>query len=1401
MDAWLRRLNSSGPTSTSQSASSSRSSTAARSGYGARYSAPKKSASRPTSYYTSGYSSRPTPKAPARRPVSRPTSYYTGASRGSSGPSYTGGQRSTYKAPAPKPVSRPTSYYTGASRGSSGPSYTGGQRSTYKAPAPRLASRPTSYYTSGYSSRSTYQAPAPRLASRPTSYYTGASRVYSGPSYSSGQRSSYAAPPLRPTSHYRGVVRPRITATNKTVINTRDYTGKTTFAGSPGLSAARALGGASNGLVGMNPELVERLATALKGTRNTFGNVNSLLRSAGFLSGLVTGMEPNVDTLAEMGFDAGLVLSRGARALLGHNVNPGISGFAGGRLTSPGDPLIRRFGSQGHPTATSPTGTRTSGRRLARMRADGSAPDGSTYEAADRALLGRTGSGTATGRTTTGRSTGTGADRALLNRDPLGVAGPAAELRRLSALAEQGAISDNDPRIDEASRALRKQISRQVAPGDVAAVMHSVIGGATGQQAIRRVNPPSRTASSPYGDPHLMSDAQLHAAIMNWPGTDNDPLLDGLVRERNSRTTPEGGWDGLGQARVTWEVFGARGNGQTAALNTDDAIGVELAAHLEAEGFEPEHAEEIAAGIRTRFPGIEIRDYEGFAHAIRTGWTINEDANAAGRDPSPEDFFDLAAEYGIDTVTGLNSDLYNSGREAIAVYADMEGVRVTDQMVADIFAYAQLHGTETAYAAQIYFGLDLMELPPDVDGTKITDPLVAEQGLIIDLETRTIDAMNGLSGLVKEYENSNWRLATNDWISLSPSEREWRGIDTNGDGISEAPPGVGDMSREAFDSLDAILRDAAVELQETAPTQQAVQQQVNYVTALRFVQNNASLIGHGVEVDPNTPAQTATLTLLSAHQDEIVGLLSPEYDADLDLWILPTMLTDQTAGIDTYDGTDYFSTNQQVSISGEVSLSEIERILAIYDSQQTAPPGVDRIISPGLARAFRALLADPELIAAIAPRDTDDTFSEPTTLHAVDLVHNPGQAIDRDFVATVLAPYQDEIDAIKNGQTPDGERNRSDYEKFVQDLSDDPTVPKLVIEAAELALSKGYTDERFIDQLHVALDVIGALPIPIVSELADLTNAGLYAVVDRDAVNAGISLAGLAPVAGSVIVAARYTDEAIDLARALDNGDITTVFGATMKNTSGVPVAVRFDDGYVRIVAPGERFVDFRVLQDPTPVLRGAPNMVPNTTLRADGLTTDQASYFRRQIDNATSAQAADAARYARYMTSRNNLGKVVKSQDEWLILRSQAEANRVAGKANEAMGRNAVSEYTGIDLVDNDVGDIVRYTDEAGTPTRPDSVSPEIVHEHKNLAGQKTVVYNTAQIRAQRELAVAEGQDMIVSISRENADLANGIPRPSSNLKPNDLLDEQLEVLFVDPVTGSVTHEWDFLNRVWVSV
>ena len=92
--------------------------------------------------------------------------------------------------------------------------------------------------------------------------------------------------------------------------------------------------------------------------------------------------------------------------------------------------------------------------------------------------------------------------------------------------------------------------------------------------------------------------------------------------------------------------------------------------------------------------------------------------------------------------------------------------------------------------------------------------------------------------------------------------------------------------------------------------------------------------------------------------------------------------------------------------------------------------------------------------------------------------------------------------------------------------------------------------------VHNALDIVGL--VPIAGEVADLINALVYVVVDRDLINASISLNGAIPFLGNSATAARVTGKFLDLFRGFRNAADATRGGPKLMRGVGAAAADNF---------------------------------------------------------------------------------------------------------------------------------------------------------------------------------------------------------------------------------------------------
>ena len=196
---------------------------------------------------------------------------------------------------------------------------------------------------------------------------------------------------------------------------------------------------------------------------------------------------------------------------------------------------------------------------------------------------------------------------------------------------------------------------------------------------------------------------------------------------------------------------------------------------------------------------------------------------------------------------------------------------------------------------------------------------------------------------------------------------------------------------------------------------------------------------------------------------------------------------------------------------------------------------------------------------------------------------------------------------------------------------------------------------------------------------------------------------------------------------------------------------------------------------------------------------------YRNRIDEALAKGDIDAAndiRYERYCKEKTEKGKVPKSREEWDKLCETINNNRTNGYANEPIGRDALNDYLdNHEIVNNNQGEILTHTVE-GRTVRPDSIGRnaegqiDLVHDHKHFTGQSQdqVLYNDAQIRAERDMLELDvGGKHVVTISSEAPNL-NGIPPQP---RPSISLGELSDIYYVDPVSQKITHQWKVNDKL----
>jgi hypothetical protein len=201
--------------------------------------------------------------------------------------------------------------------------------------------------------------------------------------------------------------------------------------------------------------------------------------------------------------------------------------------------------------------------------------------------------------------------------------------------------------------------------------------------------------------------------------------------------------------------------------------------------------------------------------------------------------------------------------------------------------------------------------------------------------------------------------------------------------------------------------------------------------------------------------------------------------------------------------------------------------------------------------------------------------------------------------------------------------------------------------------------------------------------------------------------------------------------------------------------------------------------------------------LNGGGLTAEQEKYYRNLIDNPPAGKTADQARFERYLQAAKNEGRPPLPESKWKTLKDQLEKNRKFGIEQENRAREGVKKFTGRDLKNNNAGEVFQPTVKdpksgRSVATRPDSVASnaeskiDLVHDHKTVTGSDKVVYETEQIRAQKQLVAGGKGDHIVSISTDKPKFTKIPPEP----RPSGPLANRSQVVYTTK-EGLVTHTW----------
>jgi hypothetical protein len=166
--------------------------------------------------------------------------------------------------------------------------------------------------------------------------------------------------------------------------------------------------------------------------------------------------------------------------------------------------------------------------------------------------------------------------------------------------------------------------------------------------------------------------------------------------------------------------------------------------------------------------------------------------------------------------------------------------------------------------------------------------------------------------------------------------------------------------------------------------------------------------------------------------------------------------------------------------------------------------------------------------------------------------------------------------------------------------------------------------------------------------------------------------------------------------------------------------------------------------------------------------------------------RAADDARYELNKLSREQRGLPELSREEWELLNDRAHQNQQRGRQDE----DRILEDVGVEnnnyatTNDGTKRNVVIHTTKDGVSTRPDGISDTHWIDVKSKKGDDQTVYNTEQIKAEREGAMREGKEHAVVISGSDLSAA----RPSGGKTG---LSGKSEVYHQNSETGA----WSYWN------
>ncbi len=215
----------------------------------------------------------------------------------------------------------------------------------------------------------------------------------------------------------------------------------------------------------------------------------------------------------------------------------------------------------------------------------------------------------------------------------------------------------------------------------------------------------------------------------------------------------------------------------------------------------------------------------------------------------------------------------------------------------------------------------------------------------------------------------------------------------------------------------------------------------------------------------------------------------------------------------------------------------------------------------------------------------------------------------------------------------------------------------------------------------------------------------------------------------------------------------------------------------------------------PPPRTGGDPNApaAGDNPVGKDGLTSEQRNYYDNRIENASTPEEAQQARYDRNAQSRDQRGLDELPPDDWQRSSNQVQQNQSTGSNAE----NAALGDLGIEN-NNAAGQQQTFPKGDNTVTRPDGVTDNALVDVKSMPnepgpnGEPNTLYNSEQLRAQQAAAQESGREPVTVISNNN---------PSA-VRPSGPLAEESTVLHHNPETGQFsawnpeTNGWDPISN-----